>query len=80
MNLDQIAHILGWLALMNIAVMAIALIGLKLMRRWNTKITQLFFDIDASELQKLQYQWLGHYKLFTLFFCILPYFAIKLAM
>lgn len=79
MPLETLTTFFGWMSIINIAFLLISTVLMVLMRDWATTLHARLFEIDAAAARLEWYRWLGNYKIFTLIFAIVPYFALRMA-
>ncbi len=79
MTIDFLTTFFGWIAVINIAYLALATLVLTLMRGWVTNMHTRIFGLDGSELKLAYFNWVGQYKIMALIFSVVPYIALRLA-
>ena len=72
------AEFLGWCTILNIGLMTFSMIALITMRDRIAKIHGRLFDLEPDQIKPAYFRYLANYKLLTLVFNLIPYFAIKL--
>ena len=77
MTLEALTAILGWTALINIAILLISTLGLLAMRGTITGIHSRLFGLDEKDLGRAYFQYLAQYKIVILAFNIGPYIALR---
>jgi len=78
MSMVMLVEFLGWMLVINIAMLMLSVLMICALKNRITKIHQFLFDIPAEELRKVYLQFLGHYKLMIVVFNLVPYLALKL--
>ncbi len=78
MTVEALTTFFGWIAVINIAYLAIATLVMMGMQSWVISVHQRMFGIDEKDLKLAYYTWLGNYKIMTVVFAIGPYIALKL--
>lgn len=78
MHFDALATLFGWMAVINIAVLAVATAAMIAMPDAIARIHARLFGLDHSQVRLAIYVWLGHYKMAVLVLNIIPYFALRL--
>lgn len=77
MTVETLMAFFGWMALINIGVLLFSTLSTALLRTSGHKIHSALFKLSADELDKIYFQYLGLYKILTLIFTIVPYFALR---
>ena len=80
MTIDLITTFLGWCAVLNIAVLFIALIGITVMRGFVGGIHTRLFGMSEADMNRAYFSFLSTYKLLTLIFSVVPYLALRVFM
>jgi uncharacterized protein DUF6868 len=78
MDLNQLTEFFGWCAVISITVLTLSTLLIFTLRRFITRAHSQMFNIEPSVLPALYFNYLAHFKLVTLIFNIIPYFALKL--
>lgn len=78
MDLNQLTEFLGWCAVINVSILALTTLLMFALRDFITRVHSQMFNIEPSVLPGLYFNYLAHFKLATLIFNIVPYFALKL--
>lgn len=76
MTIYQIRDFLMWCSIINVALMILMFLILWLGRSWVYKVHSKFFPVTESQFNAIVYSFVGVYKLFIYFFCIIPYVAV----
>ncbi len=79
-TLESFATFLGWCSVLNIGLLVVAFVMLVFLRELTMKIHNALLGVDKTQLPAIYMEWIGRYKTMTFFFCIVPYFALKLMM
>jgi len=77
-TLGNLATILGWTFLFNLAVLLLWSLFFLTAHDWMYCISARWFDIDRHEFDLLNYGLIGFLKIINLAFFLFPYLAIKL--
>ncbi len=77
MTLETLMDFFGWMALINIGVLFFSTITTALLRKTSHRIHSALFKITPDELDKMYFKYLAQYKILTLIFTIVPYFALR---
>ncbi|WP_204112856.1 DUF6868 family protein [Shimia biformata] len=78
MTPDFLLPFFGWMAVVNIAILTAATIGIAVMRDFATGFHAGLFGMDDAQVKAAYFRWLANYKLLTLIFNVAPYFALRL--
>jgi len=78
MTISDLTALLGWAAVINIAVLLVSTIGLVAMRRPITAIHARLFGLDEKDLGRAYFQYLAQFKIATIVFTIAPYLALRI--
>ncbi len=78
MTLDTLTTFFGWMAVLNIAYLALATIILTVARDWVSGQHQRLLGVSKADLAPAYFHWLGNYKIFTMIFSVVPYIALRL--
>lgn len=78
MTLEILTAFFGWLAVLNIGILAAAAIGMLAMRKMAVGIHVRMFDLDETTVNAVYFRWLANYKLATLLFAVTPYLALRI--
>jgi hypothetical protein len=76
-SMETITAFLGWCTVINIAILAIATIGIITMRGFVSRIHASLFDLDQAALSRAYFQYLANYKIMIFIFNLVPYLALK---
>lgn len=68
----------GWCSIINIGVLFFSFIFITVFRELTIDIHSKLTGVDRSDLPRLYFQYIGLYKIATLAFNIVPYFALQL--
>ena len=77
MTPEFLLHFFGWMAVINIAFLTLATLGIIATRDWAAGLHARMFGVDAADVRLAMYGWLGHYKLATLILTVVPYLALR---
>lgn len=78
MTLETLTELMGWITVLNIGLLLFSTIMILLLKSTITKIHSRMFDIDATDLSRLYFDYLGRFKMLVIVFNLAPYFALKL--
>lgn len=68
----------GWCSVINIGLLLFSTIVIIAFRRTAVRIHGTLFNLDEQALSKAYFQYLAHYKIAMIIFCVVPYVALKL--
>ncbi|SBS33659.1 hypothetical protein MAQ5080_02640 [Marinomonas aquimarina] len=77
-EVDQVTALLGWCVVINIALLSFTAIVILLFKEQVVGIHMRLFRIERGALERLYFNWLGHYKLINVVFFLVPYIALKI--
>ena len=77
-SMESITAILGWCIVLNFAFFASTAIGIMVAGKQLAQFHSKLFGLEASELPKVYFQYLGHYQTIIVAFNLMPYIALKL--
>ncbi|MBN2647855.1 MAG: hypothetical protein JXR44_08720 [Thiotrichales bacterium] len=78
MSIEMLTEFLGWLSIINIAILLLSSLSLIAMRRTITQIHAKLFGLNEQDLGRLYFQYLAQYKIAVMVLNIAPYLALKL--
>ncbi len=78
MTIEAFTEFLGWVSVINIAVLGISATLVVAMRGPISKIHSKFFGLDQKDLGRAYFQYLAQYKIAMIVLSIAPYFALKI--
>lgn len=80
MTIEIVRNILGWSAVINIGFLwfwaAFLMLGHDFVYRWHSR----WINLSVERFDELNYQGIMYFKLFILFFNVVPYLAIRIVM
>ncbi len=79
-SIEDFAEFLGWCAVLNIGLLVLAFVMIVFMRDFVMKMHNALLGVDKERLPAMYMEWIGRYKTMTIFFSIVPYFALKIMM
>jgi hypothetical protein len=77
MTADALTEFLGWMSVINIAVLLLSTLGLIAARGLISGIHARLFGLDEKDLGRAYFQYLGQYKIAIIVLNIAPYLALK---
>lgn len=77
-TIEQLTELLGWAAILNVAVLLFTSIMLVLLRPTITSIHSKMFGIPENSLAILYFNYLANYKTLSFVFIVVPYVALKI--
>lgn len=78
MSAEMLMAFLGWSAIINICILIYWSGFLLLAPKWIYRVSCQWFDMTEQQFSIIQYSFLGGFKLFILFFSVVPYFALRI--
>lgn len=78
MNFDTLATLFGWMAVINIAILALATAAMIAMPDAIARIHARLFGLDPDQVRLTIYTWIGHYKMAVLVLTVAPYLALRM--
>jgi hypothetical protein len=78
MTTETLTEFLGWVSVINIAVLFISGILVIVMRGFISKIHSKIFGLDQKDLGRAYFQYLAQYKIAMIVLSIAPYIALKI--
>lgn len=78
MTIETLTALLGWITAVNIGLLLLTTILLYLMKDIAVKIHSKMFDIDAKDLNRMYFDYLGRFKVLVIVFNLGPYIALRL--
>ncbi len=77
-TIQDLTAMLGWAALINIAILVVSTVALIAMRRQITALHARLFGLDEKDLGRAYFQYLAQFKIATIVFTIAPYLALRI--
>ncbi len=78
MTIDALTQLLGWVSIINIAVLLLSTIAVIAMRKAITGIHSKLFGLDEKDLGRAYFQYLAQFKIAIIVLNIAPYIALKI--
>ncbi|BCD99831.1 DUF6868 family protein [Marinagarivorans cellulosilyticus] len=78
MSLDAFMHILGWSAVINIAVLGLSTVALIFLNGPVASLQAKLFGLTPEQCRLEAYRYLATYKALFLVFNLVPYLALRL--
>ena len=78
MDIDTLATLFGWMAVINIAILSAATAAMIAMPDTIARLHARLFGLDPGQVRLTIYTWIGHYKMAVLVLVIAPYLALRL--
>jgi hypothetical protein len=78
MTTETLTEFLGWVSVINIAVLLISGILVIAMRGLISKVHSKIFGLDQKDLGRAYFQYLAQYKIAMIVLSIAPYIALKI--
>lgn len=77
-DIHSVTVFLGWCSILNIAVLAFSFLFISVFKDITINVHAKLTGVNSNDLPKLYFHYIGTYKMVTLVFNIVPYFALKL--
>ncbi len=77
MDISRVTEFFGWLSIINIGYLLLATLVILLMGNSVSSLHAKLFKVKKECLAEKYFDFLSHYKIFTLIFSVAPYFALK---
>ena len=78
MTTEALTEFVGWVSVINIAVLLVSAIAVIVMRGPISKVHSKFFGVDQKDLGRAYFQYLAQYKIAIIVLNIAPYIALKI--
>jgi hypothetical protein len=77
-TIEAMREFFGWCSVINISVLFLSSVLVIAIRGTALRIHGKMFNLDEQSLSKAYLQYLAQYKIATMVFSIVPYFALRL--
>ena len=77
-TIATLTALLGWMSVINIAVLVLSAIALLVMQDFILKLHSKLFGLDEQDLQRAYFQYLAQYKIAIWVLNIAPYLALRI--
>lgn len=78
MDIDVLIRFLGWCLVVNLAILSVTLVSLVLFRETIISIHSQLFNLQQKTLSSAYFTYIAVYKLFVLFFNLVPYLVLNM--
>ena len=78
MTIEILTKFLGWVSVINIAILLFSTLGMIIMRGFVTRIHSKLFGLDEKDLGRAYFQYLAQYKIAIIVLNISPYLALRI--
>ena len=78
MNIETLQAFLGWCTVINLGILIFSTLMIALLGKTISKVHSQLFGIEKTELSRLYFQYLAHYKIAILVFSLIPYIALRI--
>ncbi len=78
MTTEVLTAVLGWAAVINLAILVFSSLTVIVMRGPITRIHSRMFGLDEKDLGRAYFQYLGEYKIAVIVLNIAPYLALRI--
>lgn len=76
MSLEQITELFKWMTMLNVSFLILSFLLVMLLKNIIFKLHAKLFSITEEKVAVATYGYLGMYRLFVIFFNIVPYIAL----
>ena len=80
MDVATFTVFLGWVTAINVGLFLLAVIALSTNQDRIIKFHKKLFGLKKEDLQKAYFAYLGRYKILIIFFNLVPYLTLRLAL
>ena len=80
MNIELLLSLLGWCSLVNVLLLLWWLLFFIFARDWMYKLHGRWFNINQERFDTIHYTGMATYKLFIIFFNLIPYVILRILM
>lgn len=77
-GLDIFVAVMGWCSLINVLLLSLSTLALVVFRASIVRLHSRLFGVEEVRLNMLYLTYLGHFKLITLCFFVVPYLSLKM--
>ena len=78
MTTETLTELLGWVTVVNFALLVFSTIMLILLRGWVSNIHSRMFGLGEQDISRAYFQYLAQYKIAILMLNLTPYIALKI--
>lgn len=78
MGINELTTFFGWCSLINLGVYLFSAFFIIVLKRFTINLHSKLVDVEAAELPKMYFKFLGNYKIGILLLNLTPYIALKL--
>ena len=78
MSIEEVTELLGWVSVINIAILLLSTFAVISMRKRITNIHTKLFGLNEKDLGNAYFQYLAQFKIAIIVLNIAPYFALKI--
>lgn len=80
MDMTTFTDFMGWCLAINLGVLFLSFLFVTAFKGLTMSIHKKFFDVDDAYLSRFYYEFIGRYKLLIIFFNLVPYLVLRLAL
>ena len=77
MNVELLTNFFAYSSLVHFVLLALSSLGILLFRDKITQLHARWFGLDPSDCQLCLYRYLATYKIFFIFFSLVPFIVLK---
>lgn len=78
MTIVELTTFFGWMAAINIGLLLFSTTFLVFCKNFALNMHNKLFGLEKTEINKIYFQYIAHYKILTITFSLVPYIALKL--
>ncbi|NJN39833.1 MAG: hypothetical protein HC807_01790 [Gammaproteobacteria bacterium] len=78
MTLEEIRHVLGWCAVINLGLLVWWAFFILVARDWTYRMHRRFYRISEEAFDTIHYAGIGLFKIVVLVFNVVPYLALRI--
>jgi hypothetical protein len=77
-SVEVLTRFFGWCAVINIGLLLLTIFFVAFMRGFAIRVHRKMFALSEDDISRAYFRYLAQYKILTLVFSVVPYFALKL--
>ena len=77
-TIETLREFFGWCAVVNIGLLTLSSVLIVAIRGTAARLHGKMFNLDEKRVSEIYFQYLGNYKIATIVFSIVPYFALRI--
>ena len=80
MDITTLTSFLAWCLAINLGLYILSIIFVTVFKDFTMSLHKKFFDLDDAYLSKAYFEFMGRYKMIIIFFNLVPYLVLRLAL